>query len=487
MKKLISLIFICSTFISYSQNYVDAVAMSETDITGNARYTAMAGSFGALGGNLTGLLSNPAGLGVYRENTCEFSLNYRNSLNKTDYLNASNFRSKTDNFIFNNIGFSSAYKTGKNDLNIKYLNFAISMNKTDIHNSSNIFNTTNTNNSYTDDLLSRSLDNINDDYVFIASETGLIFYDTIDNQYYSDFRQPDAEGNIQTNYGQEQKFNITKKGRKNTYNFSFGANINDRVYFGFGMNLINIKYRCRVDISENDPYDDIAYFDSFTSSDITEISGNGFGASIGIIGKPIEFLRVGLAYHTPEVYSFTHLHKIAFDTYLSDPEHPGDYYSESYETDNSFYSPSKFVGSVGFVYKNYASLNVDYEYKDFSTAYFSASDYDFLTENSAITSKLTSAHSLKIGGELWAGAFGFRAGFANETSPYANNLLYTTNKNSFSIGLGIREDNFFMDFAFIQSRLSYDEYLYSDIAYKPINASSNNVVNQLVTTIGFKL
>lgn len=485
MKTILIAVIICTTYIANAQNYVDATMLSETDITGDARYTAMAGAFGALGGNLTASQSNPAGLGVFRENTCELSLNYRNSLNTTNYLQTNNAGTKTNNFVFNNIGFNSAYKTGKNDLKVKYINFSITMNKEAINNSSNLFSSINDHNSYSDDILNRAYwHGADDDYVYVAEPTELLYYEN--NQYYTDFRPYDSTGAVYSFYGQNQKFNITKEGRKNSYNFSFGTNINDKVYFGLGFKLSNIRYRNTFETEETDPYDNIPNLKNFTLIDIIDVSSTGVGASIGIIAKPVEFMRLGLAYHTPEIQNMTYKHTIDLTTqmsFLNDPLHE----RTSSEYNNKFASPSRVIGSLGFVYKNYASLNIDYEYKDYSSAYYYANDYDFLIENAEINNKLIQSHTIRIGGELWAGAYGFRAGFANETSPFADNLFYTTNKNSYSAGLGIRVDNIFMDFGLIRTMYSYDEYLYSDFSDNAVLANTDRAITQAIATIGFKL
>ena len=50
----------------YGQGETDALRFSQLDMRGTARYMSMAGAFGALGGDITTLSQNPAGIGVYR-------------------------------------------------------------------------------------------------------------------------------------------------------------------------------------------------------------------------------------------------------------------------------------------------------------------------------------------------------------------------------------------------------------------------------------
>lgn len=71
----LALAALCSSSMLFSQGVVDALKYSQQDIRGTARYMGMAGAFGALGGDITTLSQNPAGIGVYRNS--EYSCNDR--------------------------------------------------------------------------------------------------------------------------------------------------------------------------------------------------------------------------------------------------------------------------------------------------------------------------------------------------------------------------------------------------------------------------
>ena len=49
-----------------AQSAVDEYSLSQTETRGTARFMAMGGAFTALGGDLSTLTQNPAGIGVYR-------------------------------------------------------------------------------------------------------------------------------------------------------------------------------------------------------------------------------------------------------------------------------------------------------------------------------------------------------------------------------------------------------------------------------------
>ena len=56
-----------------AQNETDALRYSLLNMGGTARYNAMGGAFGALGGDMTTLSINPAGIGVYRKSEFSFT------------------------------------------------------------------------------------------------------------------------------------------------------------------------------------------------------------------------------------------------------------------------------------------------------------------------------------------------------------------------------------------------------------------------------
>ena len=69
MKKILFLIGgLLSSLVINAQvisNFDGAVLFSDEDINGTARYNAMSGAFGSLGGDMSAVGINPAGLAVF--------------------------------------------------------------------------------------------------------------------------------------------------------------------------------------------------------------------------------------------------------------------------------------------------------------------------------------------------------------------------------------------------------------------------------------
>ena len=97
-----------------------------TDLSGSARYTAMGGAFGSLGGEFSSLSSNPAGLGMYQFSEYLFTPIINLNSTKSYYSNntATAYRS---NSTVGNFGF--ILSTPKNNSDWKRINIGIGWNQ----------------------------------------------------------------------------------------------------------------------------------------------------------------------------------------------------------------------------------------------------------------------------------------------------------------------------------------------------------------------
>ena len=79
---LLSSLAINAQVINYNQA---GVLFTSEDINGTARFNAMSGAFGALGGDLSGADSNPAGLAVFKKTQFSGTLGTTNTDVLTDF------------------------------------------------------------------------------------------------------------------------------------------------------------------------------------------------------------------------------------------------------------------------------------------------------------------------------------------------------------------------------------------------------------------
>ena len=83
MNRIILVVFFCiSTLSLMSQNISDALNYTNNNIDGSARFSAMGGAFGALGGEISSISLNPAGSAIF--NNSYFSLSFASDKKTND-------------------------------------------------------------------------------------------------------------------------------------------------------------------------------------------------------------------------------------------------------------------------------------------------------------------------------------------------------------------------------------------------------------------
>ncbi|MDR3297592.1 MAG: hypothetical protein LBS94_05095, partial [Prevotellaceae bacterium] len=87
----------------YAQDEVEGLRFSRTLHQGTARFSSMGGAFAALGGDLTTMSFNPAGLGVYRASEFAFTPALQFSSTNAAYMGSTTTDSRYQ-MMFSNIG-----------------------------------------------------------------------------------------------------------------------------------------------------------------------------------------------------------------------------------------------------------------------------------------------------------------------------------------------------------------------------------------------
>lgn len=87
MKKYLFLLFTGLTFsVSQSQEIQDAMRYAQDNLNGTARFKAMGGAFGALGGDLSSINVNPAGSAVFSNNQITVTVSNYDTKNNATYF-----------------------------------------------------------------------------------------------------------------------------------------------------------------------------------------------------------------------------------------------------------------------------------------------------------------------------------------------------------------------------------------------------------------
>lgn len=490
MRKIILIIiFFLGSYVTFAQGSIDALRYSSLWHGGNARYISMGGAFGALGANTSVFSANPAGIGLF--NNPEFNITpsilytksesvYNGEMGKDSRLNAS-------------LGSIGLVLT-KDYLNIrthgkwKNVQFGFGMNQLKNFNRATYIIGKNSSNSIADMYAELAngvdLQDIEEDPYFdhaydLYPAWWSYLYSNVENttSYY---------GNTPPGGVYQGKF-IESWGSMNEISLTIGANYDDKLYLGATIGIPYFNYKERTSYTENAVMDEIpdSTYRSISIQDRLDAQGTGFNLKLGAIYRANNWLRLGLAIHTPTYFAQI---QEEWDITMNSTWDSHD--SESIASDVGFYeynltSPFKAMASVAFIFANHGLISADYEIIDYSSSKLKAPDYNFNGENNNIKKLYTTTNNIRLGTEWRVESYSFRGGFSYYGSPYKNNLN-DGSVTSYSFGLGYRERNFYIDIAWVTTNQSEDYYLYG---YNNIN--SNKAVEDLkhssfMLTYGFR-
>ena len=90
MKKILFLFSTCLALnIGQAQEINEALRYAQDNLNGTARFSAMSGAFGALGGDMSSLNVNPAGSAIFNNNQAALTLSNYYTKNNSNYSGSS--------------------------------------------------------------------------------------------------------------------------------------------------------------------------------------------------------------------------------------------------------------------------------------------------------------------------------------------------------------------------------------------------------------
>lgn len=461
--------------LALAQNEIDALRYSQLTYGGTARFTAMGGAFGSLGGDFSALSVNPAGIGIYRKSEFTFTPSFFNQKTTSDFK-GNQLDDYKYNVNFSNAGIVLAYYEPETKNAWKGVMFGFGYNRlANFHNRISMSGK-NSDNSMLDLYIADAQGVGGDTSAMdpfstqLALFSGAIFMDTTGIFYH----------HLQGVYGQEQSKAVTSSGSMGETVFTLGGNYSDKLYMGATIGIPHIRYHEESTYMEKA---DTAWnqFESFDLNQDSRTTGVGFNFKFGMIYKPADWVRVGGAIHTPSYFDMN-------DDWSSDMTTKvlgGEYSSESPSGryDYSLVTPMHTIGSLGFVIKKMGLIGIDYEFVDYPSATLRSSKYKYINENKAIRNKYVEGSNIRFGTEWRLAPMSIRAGAAYYTSPFKGSET-TGARIDYSAGIGFREENFFLDFAYVLSQASDNYYMYdASIASPSVNTSRSS---SILMTMGFK-
>lgn len=472
-----------SAFAQYSQ---DVIRYSTFQPGSTSRVKAIGNAGTAIGGDLSSIGGNPAGLGFFTKSELSITPEFDGSKVSAGYLNQTNNASKSSlnlnnaSWVFyNRLNTPTGQDKTKGWLSI---NFGFGYNRT---------------NDYGENVYAAGKNNtssITDYYANLANSDGLTdgslqswaYNQNLIDQY-GTVANPTYQSNAFT--GGAQLNNITRSGSESEFDISMGANYSNKLYLGIGLALTDMQYNMTNDFNEigvasvleNNVAVNRNYNSTYSQSQMSK--GSGVNVKFGVIYKPVESIRIGATITSPTYYSVDDSYNEGLSTSLSN----GLSYANgpaNYPLTYSFTTPFKAAGGIAIFIKQFGFISGDVEYVNYSGAHLSDNAaYDSSFDNGNIKSLYHAAINTHVGAEarLGWGVF-LRGGYGIQGSPLKQNGSATQTVTG---GLGYHFGSYYFDatYAHLTGSQSLTPYTAGNVT-PTINLSKTN--DNVYLTFGYR-
>lgn len=526
MKHIILAVLLISGTQLNAQSYYDANRLMGQDLDGTARFISMGGAMSALGGDLSVMGTNPAGIGIYRSSDANVSFGFTNTTAKSNFQGLKMDTDK-NSFSFGNVGFVIAMKNGDHTP-LRFVNFGFNartvksfyrnMSTNGIYNYSQtqqFANMVNENSNIFGSFLSPEMLLSNDAYVnsdkkvpwlgAMAYEAFLLPQEGAKENYLSYF---DSD-----KHRVDGLYESKEKGGIYAYDFNIAFNLYDRVYLGATIGAYDVDYERSSTYSEifalNDGSDD----GNYALTNRYKVEGTGVDFKLGTIVRPFEYssFRIGASVTTPIYYRLTEHHTafLQYDnkdtkgTFVSGDAYPQNQNGGALEgrTEYKIRTPWKYNLSLGYTAGSQWAFGAEYEYMDYSSA---SMKYDhgvkIAVENDYIDTYLKGVNTFRLGAEYrFVPEFSIRAGFNHVSSSIDEKAYmvlpidairtdteYANGKaiNNYTFGFGYRSNVFYADMAYKYQTQKDDFYAFDNTELAATTITNNR--HQLMLTLGVR-
>jgi long-subunit fatty acid transport protein len=292
----------------------------------------------------------------------------------------------------------------------------------------------------------------------------------------------------------------------------FGHELNKKLMIGLSLgipitNLDRSTYYRESDASGNtdNDFNYMAYRENYS------LKGVGINLRAGLIYRPKEYLRFGLAFHSPDVMMLKETFSSGMATDVEQLFAGSGYDSASFseitgldqfESRYSTYTPGRIILSGSYVFREVENITrqkgfitADIEYVNYKWMKFGPNDEvtdatkaPFNPFNEAIDAFYKSAFNFRVGGELKFNILMARLGFAYYGNPYKDNSSLKASRMNLSGGLGYRHKGIFLDLTYVH-RINKDVNFPYRVNAPRANtfASLKQTAGNVLLTVGFKI
>lgn len=458
MKRFFTIVaLLAATFMSNSQSlgYEDlGILFSQNDLNGSARFTAMSGAFGALGGDISAINVNPAGLSVFNKSEFSSTFNSRRSgIISTYYGNA-----KTTENQFINLSNAGAVLVFDSAYSKDWSKFAIGINY-----------------KVTKDF---------SDHFITQGNSGIATF----TAYPLDLNDPALIYDI----ADEQRFNNAYTGKLSEINIGFSSVHQNKLHVGVSLNFYDLNFSQKSTLTEFNSDANGNELDAFLDQE-NFTTGTGFSLNTGFIYKATQNLRLGMSYQSPtwftEVLELNNI--LDNDGYFGDTEIIVSEDNLIYDnTSGGFFpsqtfmyrlqTPSKLTASAAFIFGKNGLISLDYINKNYKSITLSGDD--FSSENQAFQDFYRNTNNFNLGTEWRFDRLSVRGGYQFEQSP-DNSAIASDNLEGYSLGAGYNFGNFKLDFSFTDNNRTGVYNFYQGFDVNSTNLDINNKIFTATITL----
>ena len=477
MKKYLLLPFLFISTIIFAQVPEDALRYTFYPQNGTARNVSIGGAMGSLGGDINATFVNPAGLGFYKTNEFVLTPGFFLNNNKANYRQTDSKNSR-NNFGFGTGGWVFGHSNGNNSRNSSA--FSIAVTQTANFNNEVRYKGLNDHSSFSEQFAEEfaksryDIDTVILNSIFPYSSAPALYTYLIDTATIGGINQVIGAPEYILAAGQALQQEMIKKtkGAMSEVSIGFAHNSKDKWFIGGAIGIPLVNYTSNTWFKESDTSNNTAnHFKQFEYTDDFTTTGMGFNAKLGIIYRPQEYVRLGLAIHTPTWLFLNDSRTTNFTTDVENPVARFNTSSQRFTNDQAGKAayiqstPFKAIISASYVFREVKDvtrqkgfISADVEYVQHSGSRFN-SDNEKVTDeekvyykalNNVVKKNYKGNLNFRVGGELKFKIIMARLGFAYYSNPYKDKELKAS-RMLLSGGLGYRNKGFFIDLGYVHA------------------------------------
>ncbi len=508
---MLAVAMVATAGTTYAQYGSDGLRFSQTNYGSTARFKGMGNAQIGVGGDMSSLGGNPAGLGLFTRSEFAFTPEFNQAGANSSFLSSSTKADK-NRLNINQLGavfYTPSIRMKGQDTQKGVIStvFGLGYTRNNDYSLESNFGGTNNNNSirnYFAELANRYKDP-NDNSLEKSSLEGMAY-----DNFLINFNTPGNTNSYTANEtinnpftANTQSKNEIRSGSVSEFNFAGAVNISNQVYIGANIGLVSLRYTSDAEFTEQGSlkaYDDnvssptfgqYGPTESYTLSYLQnqETRGSGVNGRLGIIFRPVSAFRIGATFQTPtwftidDTYSETLNNRLSNDVYTNQ--------ATVYEFTYNLRTPLKGSLGASYVIGGQGIISADVDFIDYSSIRFSTNGSNGGTDvinssNAAVRNNYTSAVNYRVGGEYKVDNISLRAGYGLNGSPFKNDDDKLFETKMYSGGLGYRVDNYYFDLAYQRVETNGTSLPYTlNNGSEPV-ASSKFTNNNFFLTFGIR-